>query len=75
MCGEPVLFCRLLSYFGQPVIGYISTPISVYVAWRIVTPDLRPFGVGSHVETRRMSSRFGQKWIRLGEHTQVIDVG
>ncbi|CAJ1365921.1 unnamed protein product [Effrenium voratum] len=31
MCGEPVLFCRLLSYFGQPVIGYISTPISVYV--------------------------------------------
>ena len=30
MCGEPVLFCRLLSYFGQPVIGYISTPISVY---------------------------------------------
>ena len=33
MCGEPVLFCRLLSYFGQPVIGYISTPISVYATW------------------------------------------
>lgn len=31
MCGEPVLFCRLLSHFGRPVIGYISTPISVYV--------------------------------------------
>ncbi|CAE8601242.1 unnamed protein product [Polarella glacialis] len=31
MCGEPVYFCRLLSYFGVPVIGYISTPISVYV--------------------------------------------
>lgn len=31
MCGEPVYFCRLLSYFGQPVIGYISTPLSVYI--------------------------------------------
>ncbi|CAE7480396.1 CYP704C1 [Symbiodinium necroappetens] len=31
MCGEPVLFCRLLAHFGRPVIGYISTPISVYV--------------------------------------------
>lgn len=30
MCGEPVLFCRLLGYFGQPVVGYISTPLSVY---------------------------------------------
>eukprot|EP00933_Yihiella_yeosuensis_P041189 TRINITY_DN35610_c0_g1_i1.p1 TRINITY_DN35610_c0_g1~~TRINITY_DN35610_c0_g1_i1.p1 ORF type:complete len:781 (-),score=129.44 TRINITY_DN35610_c0_g1_i1:130-2169(-) len=32
MCGEPVLFCRLLSYFGKPVVGYISTPLSVYVS-------------------------------------------
>eukprot|EP00445_Apocalathium_hangoei_P022502 CAMPEP_0203896896 /NCGR_PEP_ID=MMETSP0359-20131031/39592_1 /ASSEMBLY_ACC=CAM_ASM_000338 /TAXON_ID=268821 /ORGANISM="Scrippsiella Hangoei, Strain SHTV-5" /LENGTH=671 /DNA_ID=CAMNT_0050819669 /DNA_START=258 /DNA_END=2270 /DNA_ORIENTATION=+ len=31
MCGEPVFFCRLLSHFGQPVIGYISTPLSVYI--------------------------------------------
>merc|ERR1711920_564598 len=31
MCGEPVLFCLLLSHFGAPVVGYISTPISVYV--------------------------------------------
>jgi len=31
LCGEPVLFCRLLSFFGVPVVGYISTPLSVYV--------------------------------------------
>eukprot|EP00929_Paragymnodinium_shiwhaense_P067210 TRINITY_DN33838_c0_g1_i3.p1 TRINITY_DN33838_c0_g1~~TRINITY_DN33838_c0_g1_i3.p1 ORF type:complete len:662 (-),score=100.11 TRINITY_DN33838_c0_g1_i3:313-2298(-) len=32
LCGEPVYFCRLLAFFGKPVVGYISTPLSVAVA-------------------------------------------
>lgn len=31
LCGEPVIFCRLLSHFGKPVVGYISTPLAVAV--------------------------------------------
>lgn len=31
LCGEPVYFCHLLSYFGKFVVGYISIPLGSYV--------------------------------------------